>query len=86
MGVMTLQKRIYDGAKGKESGMNGNKEITGKDTEIIHVPFQGDEHSINKRNFIADSTKFKKITGWYPQISFEEGLKKTILFYSQLSE
>ena len=60
--------------------------LTQKNVEIVHIPFQGDEHSINKRNFIADASKFQKITGWYPQISFEEGLKRTILFYSYLKE
>jgi len=59
------------------------KEITGKDVTITHVPFHGDEHSINKRNFVADSTRFQKLTGWYPQVSFEEGLRRTILFYYQ---
>jgi len=59
------------------------KETTGKDAEIVHVPFHGDEHSINKRNFISDSRKFSELTGWYPQIDFEEGLRKTITFYYQ---
>ncbi|MBI2110208.1 GDP-mannose 4,6-dehydratase [Candidatus Woesearchaeota archaeon] len=57
------------------------KGITGRDAVITHVPFQGDEHSINKRNFVSDSRKFSKLTGWYPQISFEEGLRRTIDFY-----
>jgi len=59
--------------------------LTEKKIVIEHIPFPGGEHNINKRNFIADYSKFKKDTGWYPKISFEEGLKKTIDFYIKKS-
>ncbi|HJZ19176.1 MAG TPA: GDP-mannose 4,6-dehydratase [Candidatus Nanoarchaeia archaeon] len=51
--------------------------------EVIteNVPFPGGEHEINKRNFIADCSKFREATGWFPKISFDEGLKRTIEFY-----
>ncbi|MBT3404883.1 NAD-dependent epimerase/dehydratase family protein [archaeon] len=52
-----------------------------KKVKITHIPFPEEEHKINKRNFISDFSKFKKDTGWTPQINFEEGLKKTIEFY-----
>lgn len=35
MGPMTLQKQVCDGTKAKESGMQGKKEITGKDLEEL---------------------------------------------------
>jgi nucleoside-diphosphate-sugar epimerase len=54
----------------------------GKEVKITHVAFPEDTHEINKRNYIADSTKFKETTGWKPNISFEDGLKRTIEFYS----
>jgi len=54
-----------------------------KNTNIIitHIPNPEGEHEINKRNFIADFSKFHRDTGWSPRISFDEGLKKTIQFY-----
>ncbi len=55
--------------------------LTQKPVNIKHVPFPESENKINKRNFIADTSRFKEATGWAPQISFEEGLKKTIEFY-----
>lgn len=35
MGEMTIQKRTFDGTAGKESGMQGNKDITGEDLEDL---------------------------------------------------
>lgn len=35
MGPMTIQKQIFDGVKGKQSGMQGNKEITGAELEDL---------------------------------------------------
>lgn len=35
MGPMTLQKQTFDGTKGKESGMQGKKEITGKELDDL---------------------------------------------------
>jgi len=46
--------------------------------KFIDVP---ETHKINKRDFVADYSRFKKATGWTPKINFEEGLRKTIEFY-----
>ena len=54
---------------------------TGKSTKIVFTPFPQDEKRIDSGDFIADYTKFNKTTGWFPRISFEEGLEKTVLFY-----
>ncbi|MCE3279216.1 MAG: processing peptidase [Bacteroidetes bacterium] len=35
MGAMTLQKQTYDGAKGKQSGLEGKKELTGEELDEI---------------------------------------------------
>ncbi|MEK6829946.1 MAG: GDP-mannose 4,6-dehydratase, partial [Nanoarchaeota archaeon] len=57
------------------------KEFTGRDIEVSHIPFPEGTHQINKRDFIADSSKFRLDTGWEPKISFEEGIRRTIDFY-----
>tara|TARA_Y100000310_G_scaffold167546_2_gene167399 strand:+ start:37924 stop:38964 length:1041 start_codon:yes stop_codon:yes gene_type:complete len=55
--------------------------LTKKKVDITHIPNPQGENEINKRNFIADYSKFKRDTGWFPKISFDEGLKKTIEFF-----
>lgn len=55
--------------------------LTEKKVEITHIPHPQGENEINTRDFIADYSKFKKDTGWFPKISFEEGLKRTVEFY-----
>src|SRR3989344_5831734 len=59
------------------------EEKTGKDVAITHIPFPEEENEINKRNFVADFSKFKEATGWFPKVSFDEGLRRTIDFYLQ---
>jgi len=54
---------------------------TDKKVTITHVPFPGEENEINKRNFIADFSRFKSDTGWIPRVGFDEGLRRTIEFY-----
>ncbi|MBI4116575.1 SDR family NAD(P)-dependent oxidoreductase [Candidatus Pacearchaeota archaeon] len=57
------------------------EDSSNKSVAITHVEFPGDESEINKRNFVADYSKFKTATGWFPKISFGDGLRKTIKFY-----
>ena len=76
---------------GSEEGKTMNevvekiKEIVESDSSrkvvIDHVPFPGNENEINKRNFIADCAKLKNDTGWFPKISFDDGLRRTVEFY-----
>jgi len=62
------------------------KDIIGNGTEIKNVPFPEGEKKIDSGDFIADYSKLKKATGWYPRVSFEEGLKRTVLFYKERFE
>jgi len=57
------------------------EDLTGKKVEVTHVAWPEEDNPINKRNFIADYRKFNRATGWYPRISFEEGLRRTIKYY-----
>jgi nucleoside-diphosphate-sugar epimerase len=60
------------------------KELYSSSSEIVHLPVSPDTHKINRRNFVADSSKFKEATGWFPRVSFEEGLKRTMEFYKDV--
>lgn len=55
-----------------------------KPVVIEHVPFPEEENEINKRDFVADYSKFKNDTGWFPRISFGDGLRRTVQFYINL--
>jgi len=57
------------------------EQLTNKNVIIEHISFPSGELEINKRNFFADYGKFRRDTGWFPKISFDEGLKRTIEFY-----
>ena len=49
--------------------------MTGGSVVIEHVPFPESENEINKRNFIANFSKFHEATSLVPKISFDEGLE-----------
>lgn len=55
--------------------------ITGKKINIIFAPFPKDTSPIEHRNFIADSSNFKKDTNWSATISLREGIRKTIKYF-----
>jgi len=58
------------------------KKIIEEKGKKVEIQFNDVEtHKINKRDFVADSTRFRNDTRWIPRISFEEGLRKTIEFY-----
>jgi UDP-glucose 4-epimerase len=48
---------------------------------VQYVEWPPDKKAIDIGSFYADSTKFKRTTGWRPTICLEEGLRRTIAFY-----
>jgi nucleoside-diphosphate-sugar epimerase len=54
---------------------------TGKKAKVNNVPLPKNLPPIEFRNFIADSTAFKKATGWKANISLKEGIKRTVEHY-----
>lgn len=57
--------------------------LLGVETEIRWVPFPTSEKKIDAGDFIADNHKFSEHTGWFPNLSFAEGLQNTIQFYQE---
>ena len=55
--------------------------ITRKKVNITFTPFPKDTSSIEYRNFIADSSNFKKDARWSAKISLREGIRKTIKYF-----
>ncbi|MDP3732558.1 MAG: NAD-dependent epimerase/dehydratase family protein [Candidatus Omnitrophota bacterium] len=50
------------------------------------VPFPSEKKKIDIGSYFADFSKFSNISGWYPRVFLEEGLKKTIDFYRKYKE
>ena len=53
------------------------KKRTGKDVPIrvdSSVPIE----PIDCRDFVADTTRFRQVTGWVPQVYLEEGIERTL--------
>lgn len=53
------------------------------DFDFQLVPFPEDKQKIDIGDYYSDFNRFEKATGWKPQISLDEGLKKTIEFYKK---
>jgi UDP-glucose 4-epimerase len=47
------------------------------------VEWPPDKKAIDIGSFFADSTKFRELTGWAPQVSLREGLSKTVAYYRE---
>ncbi len=56
---------------------------TGKRVPINFIPEPSGQLPIEKRNFVADSSKFKKNTGWHPEYDLIQGIDRTIEFFLQ---
>jgi UDP-glucose 4-epimerase len=49
--------------------------------EYVHWP--AEKKSIDIGSFYADSSKFRRATGWRPTVQMAEGLKRTLAFYRE---
>lgn len=41
---------------------------------------------MEKRSYVANYNKFKKLTGWYPKININDGIKKTIFQFKKYNK
>lgn len=56
--------------------------IAGKGS-ITHVPFPPEKKKIEIGDYIADIGKIRKTLGWEPKVGLEDGIKKTMDFFSK---
>jgi UDP-glucose 4-epimerase len=47
------------------------------------VEWPAEKKAIDIGSFYADSTRFRRATGWSPQITLREGLTRTLAFYRE---
>jgi len=50
---------------------------------IRYVEWPPDKKAIDIGDFYADSSKFKRTTGWTPTVALRDGLARTVAFYRQ---
>jgi len=58
------------------------EKLAKKKVTILFSPFPQNTSRIEYRNFIADSSKFREDTGWSATISLEEGIERTVDYFS----
>jgi UDP-glucose 4-epimerase len=50
---------------------------------VVYVDWPPERKPIDIGSFYADSSRFKRTTGWRPAVSMRDGLARTIAFYRQ---
>ena len=50
---------------------------------VQYVEWPAEKKAIDIGSFYADSSKFKRTTGWAPTVSLRDGLQRTVAFYRQ---
>jgi dTDP-glucose 4,6-dehydratase len=53
--------------------------ITGSKSEIVHRELPADDPKVRQ----PDITLAKKLLGWEPQVSFEEGITRTVDYFRE---
>lgn len=58
--------------------------FTGNKVSVEHVSEPDGMLEIEKRNFVANTEVFRKLTGWSPQIGFREGIEQTVRYQHKI--
>jgi len=89
-----LRAGASDACNGEAFNVGGDVPISHRDLTALLVSVAGsgrveyaewppERKAIDIGSFYADSTRFKRVTGWEPTVAFEEGLRRTVAFYRQ---
>jgi UDP-glucose 4-epimerase len=53
-------------------------QLSGRRSRIVHVDFPEGAYSIEQRNSISDSSRFRNATEWLPKVKLMNGIEKTL--------
>ena len=59
---------------------------TGRSVPVDHIDWPTDSLPIERRNFVADPTLMREVTGWSARTSLSEGIEQTIAFFHAASD
>jgi UDP-glucose 4-epimerase len=87
-----LRAGAIDACNGEVFNIGGDEPLTHRDLasrliqiagagRVEYVDWPADKKAIDIGSFYADSTKFKRATGWRPAVGLADGLRRTIDFY-----
>lgn len=89
-----LRAGACDSCNGEAFNVGGDEHIAHRDLVTLLVDLAGsgrytfvdwpaDKKAIDIGSFYADSTRFKRATGWAPRVPLREGLARTLAFYRE---
>jgi nucleoside-diphosphate-sugar epimerase len=81
----TMYGKVYNVGYGKEISLKDSVDLIRKfipDTVTEFKAWPEIDKMIETGDYISDITRLKKDIGWEPTVSFEEGIRKTIEFYT----
>jgi len=85
---------ISDACNGEAFNVGGDEHIAHRDLVQLLIELAGhgryrfvewppDKKAIDIGSFYADSSRFKRVTGWTPKVPLREGLARTLAFYGE---
>jgi UDP-glucose 4-epimerase len=89
-----LRAGANDRCNGEVFNVSGDEPISHSDLSSLlvglagsgrvrYVDWPADRKAIDIGDFFADSSKFKRMTGWTPTVALRDGLQRTLAFYRQ---
>ncbi|HEX7138353.1 MAG TPA: NAD-dependent epimerase/dehydratase family protein, partial [Vicinamibacterales bacterium] len=89
-----LRAGATDACNGEVFNVGGDQPISHRDLSKLLVDVAGtgsvrytdwppDKKAIDIGSFYADSSKFRRVTGWTPDVPLADGLRRTVAFYRQ---
>ncbi len=89
-----LRAGATDACNGEVFNVSGDETLSHRDLSTLLVELSGsgrvtyvdwppDKKAIDIGDFVADSSKFRQLTGWAPAVRVREGLLRTLAFYRQ---
>jgi UDP-glucose 4-epimerase len=89
-----LRAGASDACNGEVFNVGGEEAVSHRDLtslllrvagtgRVEYVEWPADKKAIDIGSFYADSSKFKKTTGWSPAVPLAEGLRRTVAYYRE---
>jgi UDP-glucose 4-epimerase len=89
-----LRAAADDACNGEVFNVGGDQPISHRDLttmlvdvagagRVRYVEWPAEKKAIDIGDFYADSSKFRKLTGWAPSVGLRDGLSRTISYYRQ---